>query len=192
MTKLNFNVNFNVTVSTATKLYIVGVSNLDPITVFLEDLEPGKGKITITCFGESWTAQWGAMREGLTVAQFASRQSLDYIISCFDNNLSWEQYSPAQLMKEARKAIICHRKNRVYSKKIARILFEEARDLQQVPSMQEVHIDHSDFMYEVFGEEWWEWVHPVESNPEYVYMERIVRAVQRALGHQEENQSPIP
>lgn len=35
--------------STVTKLVISGAPNLDPITVFLEDLAPCKGNITISC-----------------------------------------------------------------------------------------------------------------------------------------------
>lgn len=35
--------------STVTKLVITGAPNLNPITVFLEDLAPCKGKITANC-----------------------------------------------------------------------------------------------------------------------------------------------
>ena len=48
--------------SKVTKLLISEVQGLDPITVFLEDYEPGKGKITVSCWGKSWTAYWGGMR----------------------------------------------------------------------------------------------------------------------------------
>lgn len=39
--------------STVTKLVITGAPNLDPITVFREDLAPCKGKITVSCWGKS-------------------------------------------------------------------------------------------------------------------------------------------
>lgn len=38
--------------STVTKL-VIGAPSLDPITVFLEDLAPCKGKITVNCWGNS-------------------------------------------------------------------------------------------------------------------------------------------
>ncbi|WP_336347785.1 hypothetical protein [Pseudomonas monsensis] len=42
--------------STVAKLVITGAKNLDRITVFLEDLAPKRGKITVSCWGKSWTA----------------------------------------------------------------------------------------------------------------------------------------
>lgn len=60
--------------STVTKLVITGAQNLDPITVFLEDLAPCKGKITVSCWGKCWTAYWG----GRSIAQpgrYSNRQS---------------------------------------------------------------------------------------------------------------------
>ncbi|HDS5426271.1 TPA: hypothetical protein QH000_004307 [Klebsiella pneumoniae] len=35
---------------------ITDVDRLDPIRVMIENYEPGKGRITITCFGKAWTA----------------------------------------------------------------------------------------------------------------------------------------
>lgn len=34
---------------------ITDVDRLDPIRVMIENYEPGKGRITITCFGKAWT-----------------------------------------------------------------------------------------------------------------------------------------
>ncbi|MDK1397980.1 hypothetical protein [Pseudomonas protegens] len=39
--------------SKVTKLVITGAPSLDPITVFLEDLAPCKGKITVSCYDKS-------------------------------------------------------------------------------------------------------------------------------------------
>lgn len=58
----------NVERSTVTKLVITGAPSLDPITVFLEDLAPKRGKITVSCWGKSWTAYWGGMWDGHTIA----------------------------------------------------------------------------------------------------------------------------
>jgi hypothetical protein len=52
---------------------------LDPITVFWEDFSPGKGQVTIICYGAAWTAYWGGM-SGQTVKQFFSQCNNDYLI----------------------------------------------------------------------------------------------------------------
>lgn len=41
---------------------ITGVPRLDPVTVFLQDLRPGAGRLTVECFGTAWSATWGGMR----------------------------------------------------------------------------------------------------------------------------------
>jgi hypothetical protein len=51
---------------------------LDPVNVYWEDFGPGRGRVTITCYGEAWTAYWGAMG-GETIRQFFSACDVDYI-----------------------------------------------------------------------------------------------------------------
>jgi hypothetical protein len=48
-------------------------ANLDRITVYYHDFEPGKGQITIVCYGEAWTAYWGAM---------GNRDVLKFFVEC--------------------------------------------------------------------------------------------------------------
>lgn len=48
-------------VGAVTRHYIEDVPGLDPITVFLEDFQPGVGRLTVVCYGKSWTAFWGGM-----------------------------------------------------------------------------------------------------------------------------------
>ena len=40
---------------------ITGAERLDPVRVMIENYEPGKGRITITCYGKAWTAAWAVM-----------------------------------------------------------------------------------------------------------------------------------
>ncbi len=54
-------------------------AGLDPITVFYQDFEPGKGQITITCYGEAWTAYWGAMGKG--ILQFFKMADQGYLVN---------------------------------------------------------------------------------------------------------------
>jgi hypothetical protein len=58
----------------------VGMGMLDPIRVFFENIAPGKGRVTITCFNEAWVAYWGAMGERYTVESFFVGNSPDYLV----------------------------------------------------------------------------------------------------------------
>ena len=63
-------------------------SSLDEITVYLEDYDPGQGKITITCYGKSWTAFWGSMGE--TIEKFFLRVDNGYLsknLSTIDSSI---------------------------------------------------------------------------------------------------------
>lgn len=79
--------------STVTKLVITGAPRLDPITVFLEDLAPCKCKITVSCWGKSWTAYWGGMWDGLNIGQFFCELNTSYIIGYFDQAMKSRQFS---------------------------------------------------------------------------------------------------
>jgi hypothetical protein len=57
---------------------ISGIPALDPISVYWEDYGDGRGRVTITCYGEAWTAYWGAMEKD-TIKSFFSYVDVDYI-----------------------------------------------------------------------------------------------------------------
>jgi len=59
---------------------ITDASGLDRIHVFWQDIEPGKGYVTIICYGAAWTAYWGAMG-GKTIRQFFCEVDADYIVN---------------------------------------------------------------------------------------------------------------
>ncbi|BBV66734.1 hypothetical protein STW0522KLE44_31220 [Klebsiella sp. STW0522-44] len=65
---------------------VTGAERLDPVRVMIENYEPGKGRITITCFGKAWTGAWFAMG-GDTVQKFMKRVSNEYLIGYFDPQL---------------------------------------------------------------------------------------------------------
>lgn len=54
--------------------------NLDPIRVITENLAPGKGRITITCWDAAWVGYWGGTGDR-TVEQFFSDCDADYLAS---------------------------------------------------------------------------------------------------------------
>ena len=53
-------------------------ASLDPIIVYFEDSAPGRGRITIACYGDAWTGGWGAMGNR-TVRQFVYGVDPDYL-----------------------------------------------------------------------------------------------------------------
>jgi len=61
------------------KMQITEAERLDLINVYFEDVEPGKGRIIIECYGEVWCSWWGAM-SGRSVMEFVSDCNCDYII----------------------------------------------------------------------------------------------------------------
>ncbi|WP_260617586.1 hypothetical protein [Klebsiella pneumoniae] len=65
---------------------ITGAERLDPVRVMIENYGPGKGRITVTCYGQAWTGAWFAMG-GDTVQEFIKRVSNDYLIGCLDPRL---------------------------------------------------------------------------------------------------------
>ena len=174
--------------STVTKLVITGAPNLDSITVFLEDLAPCRGKITVISWGKSWTAYWGGMWDGLNIGQFFCELHTGYIIGYFDQAMKSRQFSGEALAKKAQRIVLKERRLFCYDKDEARELFDEAEDLRDSPSIDHLHGAHGELMTKLFGDEWWHLTNDsTEPNPDYIYLERIILAVQQAL-RQEQHQ----
>jgi len=64
--------------STITKMLLSDLDRLDPVTVLIDNFEPGKGKITIECYGQCWSNYWGGM-SGMTVQEFFQDCDLSYL-----------------------------------------------------------------------------------------------------------------
>lgn len=45
------------------KLRVTDVDGLDPIDIYLEKPTETSGKITVVCYGESWSGYWGGVGE---------------------------------------------------------------------------------------------------------------------------------
>ena len=174
--------------STVTKLVISGAPNFDPITVFLEDLAPCKGTITVSCWGKSWTAYWGGMWDGLSTGQFFCELNTSYIIGYFDQAMKSRQFSGEAIANKAQRIVLKERRLFCYDQDEARELFDEAEDLRDSPSIDHLHGAHGELMTKLFGDEWWRLTNDsTEPNPDYIYLERIILAVQQAL-RQEQHQ----
>jgi len=73
------------------KFKITEVKNLDPVNVFLEDFEPGKGEIIIECYGKAWSVYWGAMGSK-PISVFFCYVDNNYIIGKLDGGLCSRVY----------------------------------------------------------------------------------------------------
>lgn len=65
--------------SCITSFEITDVKALDPIRVYIEDYEPGKGRITISCYASAWVGYWGGM---------GSRSVIKFFLDCDAEYLS--------------------------------------------------------------------------------------------------------
>lgn len=59
---------------------IRNVSGLDTIHVFWLDVDPGKGYVTIICYGQAWTAYFGGMN-GKTIKKFFAQCDTGYMVT---------------------------------------------------------------------------------------------------------------
>ena len=63
----------------------------------------------------------------------------------------------------------------------------QPEDLRESPSIDHLHGVHSELMTKLFGYEWWHLADDAtEPNPDYVYLERIILAVQQALSQEQQ------
>lgn len=170
----------DVSIMTVKKLLIRGADRLDPITVFLEDFDNGNGKITVSCFGKSWTAHWPAMGKNTTVSEFFINSNPQYIIGYFSPSLRKGRYSPEKTELLAKKRIIELRREGEIDYSVARDFYEDSEGIKMEETIEGLYRDFDEMMEVLFGPDWWHCVGE-EPNPEYQYLERIVKAVQGAL-----------
>lgn len=57
-------------------------NGLDPIALFIDDFEPGRGRLTVECYGCAWSCFWGAMGRGSSVLRFLASCDADYVANC--------------------------------------------------------------------------------------------------------------
>ncbi|MGV2703469.1 UNVERIFIED_CONTAM: hypothetical protein MT382_08670 [Aeromonas salmonicida] len=163
-------------VSTNIKLGLTELDRLDPVTIYLENFEPGRGRITITCFRKSWSASWSAM-SGRTVEQF--------FVSCDDEYLagnlsSCRSHVPitdmGELGESLRGKIIQQRRCGELEKGDALKFWNEADSV----TLTNDFCSNTELMEAVLGEEWWMDL-PEKENPDYTHLIRVIQAVRVGL-----------
>lgn len=159
------------------QLEISEVPSLDPIRVTLEDIGPGQGRINIECYGQAWSAYWGGMGKE-TVAEFFTTCDEHYIAGKLASGLSSDVFDPDGLKDMLKREVIDERR-RGGTKRQARKDWDAIEDAD-IPECENDLWAMSATMQALMGDEWWYRL-PQRPNPDYLYLCRIIKAVQEAL-----------
>lgn len=81
---------------------IYDANRLDPVLVMLQDLEPGKGRIVIECYGESWSTYFSAMGP-VDIRQFLRGVHADYLA----NRMRAPHHKDTKVFKDYLQRIVC-------------------------------------------------------------------------------------
>jgi hypothetical protein len=166
----------NIETKQITTLCITDVQGLDPVTVFLENYEPGRGKITIECYGESWSSFWGAMSVD-TVETFFRRCDEHYLAKNL-SSVAADVFDEDAARKMVTKSIIELRKNKEINHCEAR---HAVWQIESHETMDHYIYCSNDVTKHVIGAEPWHMDWPTKPNPKYVYLCLIIKTVQKAL-----------
>lgn len=170
----------NVEINNSLRLTVTDVARHDPIMVNLDDYGDGRGRVTITEFGDSWTASWGAM--GGSLLDFLSRVDNDYLIGCLSPGLHpvVDDTRSEAAVRFVKNEILIRRREGVLSGALARQMRTDAEHSSDLKS------DCCDYwsgscLNQLFcgaphAVDW-----PVVSNPRYKQMESRLNAVREAL-----------
>ena len=175
-----------ITKSTVIKIKATELQALDPITLYIENIEPSKGKIVIECFGKSWSAYWGGMGDK-TIESFFSSCGDDYLIG---NLLTGESHTEIDYdeIKNAIKKSLFAEYRRISKASLSEEYFdiyqfredydlindsyiETLQDVQKLSEGIQSHINY-DTSYEC---------QPKKHTYEYLYLKRIVSATKEIL-----------
>lgn len=143
------------TESTIKKLLITDIPSLDPVKVFIENIAEGQGQITITCYGQAWTAYWGGMGPQ-ALEEFFCSCNVSYIA----NKLTDED--PEVVDTEA---------------------LNEMAEKNGIASYRDDPQNDYELLEKLFGSDMYDWYDsiPKRQNHKYAYVCRIIEAVQSAL-----------
>lgn len=126
------------------------------------------------------------MWDGLSIGQFFCELNTSYIIGYFDQVMRSRQLNGEALANMEQRIVLKERRRFCFGSDEARGLFDEAEDLRESPCLEHLHSAHSELMTKLFEDEWWHLTNDAtEPNPDYLYLERIILAVQQALNQEQ-------
>lgn len=160
--------------SKVTKILLTELDHLDPVNIFLEDYGPAQGKITISCYDESWTYYWGSMGEGNTLASFFCSCNNDYLSGKLspqcDRNIPEDDEDKCR--EHAKKYVITDMKD-------GNISEEKALELLEVIRHTTFPATYDEY-FEIYGQDFGGYL-PTMSNYKYEYLGRVIDAVREGL-----------
>jgi hypothetical protein len=165
-----------ITEKTVRQVTITDVEHLDPIRVIIEDYEPGQGRITITCWDESWVNFWGHMGNGANIETFFMRASADYLAGKLSNGIKREVFDGDKAEEACRRQVLKDRRAGDIDSDTARDLWDRINMSEWPDDMQY----NSDLFYDVFGDEWWSQL-PEKPNHKWQHMISIVTVIKAAF-----------
>lgn len=159
-------------------LKVSDIERLDPLTITLEDISKGAGRIIISCYTKAWNSYWGGMGDK-TIAEFFIRCDNHYLAKNL-SDISSTIVDHENFDKWLKSELIQRRKDKDFSANEARRLFDDIEDNFD----SDERWQHTDAFYElareVAGEEFWHSI-PEAPNHEYTYLCRIIDATREAL-----------
>jgi hypothetical protein len=163
---------FKLTCSTVTKLLLSELKNLDPITVIIENMGEGRGRIIIECYGNVWSSFWPAMSG--TIEEFFIYCNDSYLVNCLSNGLSPTMEDEDATEEKIRRAVCKARHARLISHDDAIVIWEHS-------TMADLRDSLYMFAPALFGCDWYDVPVPQKANYHYVYLCRIINAVKEGL-----------
>lgn len=157
------------------KMRISEIDNLDPIDVVFEDLEPKKGKVMFNCYGEAWSVYWVGMSKP-TIKQFFKSCDSVYIAGKA-TEICEELVDYEGLGSEVRRGILKIRRQDEISPMMAREYFDECSEIIDQQSAEY----HSNMISVALENEEWFLSIPSKANPKFLYLKRIIEAIQCAI-----------
>lgn len=170
----------SIVTSTVQKVWIPGSDDLDPITVYLENYEPGKGKITIESWGRAWSSAWPAMSKR-SVEQFFVDSGTSYLAGYLDTGIDSEVFNPDmdELRASICREVFAYRRTKQFDKTMARDLYDRAQEVEMGPC----YCTDYKLLSALYGDDWYEGSLDALKvpNQKYVYLCKVIEAVKEGL-----------
>lgn len=162
--------------SKVTRLRLTELTNLDPVEVIADNIAEYKGKVTITCYGQSWTAYWGSTGCD-SVEEFFCSAGNDYLIGCLSPMLESRIADKDADSDFIKSKVIKSRRSGEITKNEASSLWYGADSTDRESLLFGFPKD----VYEFMGQEPWNIDWPMIPNHDYIYLSRICDAVKAAF-----------
>jgi hypothetical protein len=159
------------------KIKLTDLDALDPVTVFIEDHEKGKGEITFKCYGKSWSYYWGGMGD-CDVSEFILSTNVSYIANCvWDHSQSMQEPDGDAANNLVRKMVCKSRRDDLgLSKELARELYDTDGWGEFMPKHP-----YEDCFKDFAENSLCEIDVPDKYTSDYLYLTRVIEAIQAGL-----------